>query len=135
MIEDDLRAMPESNDMNDAQLKFFRERLWVLRGEVLERERGIRERLNENGALADPADPALAEESRWLDLRLRDRESRLRTEIDASLRAIRDGDYGWCEVSGEAIGIARLLAWPTATTCADVKTDFEARERVYGNGR
>ncbi|MES1924452.1 TraR/DksA family transcriptional regulator [Salinisphaera sp. T31B1] len=84
---------------------------------------------------ADPGDRAMAEESRWLDLRLRDREARLRHKIDSSLRAIRDGDYGWCEVSGEAIGIPRLLARPTATTCADVKTDAETRERAFRGGR
>lgn len=135
MTEDELRAMPDANYMNDHQLRFFRERLLAQRAEVLERERDIRARLNDNGALADPGDRALAEESRWLDLRLRDREARLRQKIDASLRAIRDGDYGWCEVSGEAIGIPRLLARPTATTCADVKTDAETRERVYHAAR
>ena len=135
MTEDELRAMPDADYMNDDQLRFFRERLLAQRAEVLERERDIRARLNDNGALADPGDRALAEESRWLDLRLRDREARLRHKIDASLRAIRDGDYGWCEVSGEAIGIPRLLARPTATTCADVKTDAETRERVYRAAR
>jgi len=127
--------MPDTDYMNTAQLQFFRERLLVLRAEVLEREREIRVRLNDNSLFADPVDRAFAEESRWLDLRLRDREARLRTKIDASLRAIRDGDYGWCEVSGEAIGIPRLLARPTATTCADVKTDAEARERLYREAR
>ena len=123
--------MPETDYMNTAQLAFFRQTLLTLREEVLMREREIRERLNDSTTLADPGDRALAEESRWLDLRLRDREARLRDKIEASLRLIRDGDYGWCEISGEAIGIERLLARPTATTCADVKTDAEFRERAY----
>ncbi|RJS95139.1 TraR/DksA C4-type zinc finger protein [Salinisphaera sp. Q1T1-3] len=131
MTEDEIRAMPHSEYMNEAQQRFFRALLLSLRGEVLERERDIRERLNDSGTIADPGDRALIEESRWLDLRLRDREAKLREKIDASLRDIRRGDYGWCEISGEPIGIARLLARPTATTCADVKTDAETRERIF----
>jgi len=135
MTEAELRAMPESDYMNTAQLQFFREQLLTQRVEVLEREREIRVRLSNTTILADPADRALAEESRWLDLRLRDREAQLRTKIDGSLRDIRNGDYSWCEISGEAIGIPRLLARPTATTCVDVKTDAEARERVFRGAR
>ncbi|WP_348767418.1 TraR/DksA C4-type zinc finger protein [uncultured Salinisphaera sp.] len=135
MTEDELRAMPDSQYMSPDQLAFFRDRLLRLREEVLVRERDIRVRLNENLTFADPGDRALAEEARWLDLRLRDREAQLRNKIDASLKLIRDGDYGWCEVSGEPIGIERLLARPTATTCADVKTDAELRERAFRAAR
>ena len=127
--------MPASQYMSPDQLEFFRGRLLRLREEVLVRERQIRERLNDNTALADPGDRALAEEARWLDLRLRDREAQLRNKIDAALKLIRDGDYGWCEVSGEPIGIERLLARPTATTCADIKTDAELRERAFRAAR
>ena len=127
--------MPANQYMSPDQLEFFRGRLLQLREEVLVREREIRERLNDNTSLADPGDRALAEETRWLDLRLRDREAQLRNKIDASLKLIRDGDYGWCEVSGEPIGIERLLARPTATTCADVKTDAELRERAFRAAR
>ena len=112
MTEDELRAMPDSQYMSPDQLAFFRDRLLRLREEVLVRERDIRVRLNENLTFADPGDRALAEEARWLDLRLRDREAQLRNKIDASLKLIRDGDYGWCEVSGEPIGVERLLARP-----------------------
>ncbi|WP_353221021.1 TraR/DksA C4-type zinc finger protein [Salinisphaera sp. S4-8] len=135
MTEDELRAMPANQYMSPDQLEFFRGRLLQLREEVLVREREIRERLNDNTSLADPGDRALAEETRWLDLRLRDREAQLRNKIDAALRLIRDGDYGWCEVSGEPIGVERLLARPTATTCADVKTDAELRERAFRAAR
>ena len=134
-MEDDIRAMSATDYMNAAQLEFFRKTLLRQREEVLVREREVRVRLNENLMFADPGDRALAEESRWLDLRLRDREAQLRQKIDASLRLIRDGDYGWCEVSGEPIGIERLLARPTATTCADIKTDAELRERAYRAAR
>ncbi|MES1952471.1 DnaK suppressor protein [Salinisphaera sp. S4-8] len=127
--------MPANQYMSPDQLEFFRGRLLQLREEVLVREREIRERLNDNTSLADPGDRALAEETRWLDLRLRDREAQLRNKIDAALRLIRDGDYGWCEVSGEPIGVERLLARPTATTCADVKTDAELRERAFRAAR
>lgn len=132
MTEDELRAMPDSDYMNDAQLDFFRQRLLAIRAEVLTREAQIRARLDNNTRVADPGDRALVEESQWLDLRLRNREAHLRDKIDAALREIRNGDYGWCEVTGEAIGIERLLARPTATTGADVKNAAEARERIHG---
>ena len=131
LTEDQVRRAPESAYMNDAQLAFFQERLLQMRAEVLTRELDVKERLHQREVFADPADRASAEEEHWLDLRLRERESLLLKKIDDALRRIRDRDYGYCEKTGEAIGIARLLARPTATVCVDIKGQTERAESQY----
>ena len=123
--------MPESAYMNDTQLEFFRQRLLQMRSEVVEREVDVKERLHQRESFADPADRATAEEEHWLDLRLRERESLLLRKIDDALRRIRDREYGYCEATGEAIGIPRLLARPTATVCVDVKGQNEQIESQF----
>lgn len=129
--EDQIRRSPDSAYMNDSQLAFFQERLLQMRAEVLTRELDVKERLHQREVFADPADRASAEEEHWLDLRLRERESLLLKKIDDALRRIRDREYGWCEKTGEPIGIARLLARPTATVCVDIKGQDERAESQY----
>jgi DnaK suppressor protein len=129
LTESDVRRMPESAYMNDQQLEFFRQRLLQMRSEVVEREVDVKERLHQRESFADPADRATAEEEHWLDLRLR--ESLLLRKIDDSLRRIRDREYGYCEVTGEPIGIPRLLARPTATVSVDVKGQNEQIESQF----
>ncbi len=131
LTEDQVRRAPDSAYMNDNQLSFFQDRLLQMRGEVLARELDVKERLHQREVFADPADRASAEEEHWLDLRLRERESLLLKKIDDALRRIRDRDYGYCEKTGEAIGIARLLARPTATVCVDIKGQDERAESQY----
>jgi DnaK suppressor protein len=131
LTEADVRRMPESAYMNDTQLEFFRTRLLQMRSEVVDREVDVKERLHQRESFADPADRATAEEEHWLDLRLRERESLLLRKIDDALRRIRDREYGYCEVTGEAIGIPRLLARPTATVCVDVKGQNEQIESQF----
>ena len=131
LSESDIRRMPESAYMNDTQLEFFRQQLLQMRSEVVEREVDVKERLHQRESFADPADRATAEEEHWLDLRLRERESLLLRKIDDALRRIRDREYGYCEVTGEAIGIPRLLARPTATVCVDVKGQNEQIESQF----
>ena len=131
LSESDVRRMPESAYMNDTQLEFFRQRLLQMRTEVVEREVDVKERLHQRESFADPADRATAEEEHWLDLRLRERESLLLRKIDDALRRIRDREYGYCEVTGEAIGIPRLLARPTATVSVDVKGQNEQIESQF----
>lgn len=123
--------MPESDYMNDVQLEFFRKKLLEMREEVLTREVDIKERLHQREIFADPADRATAEEEHWLDLRLRERESMLLHKIDGALRRIRDKEYGYCEKTGEVIGIPRLLARPTATVCVDIKGQAEKIETHF----
>lgn len=131
LTEDQIRLAPDSDYMNDHQLAFFRERLLQMRNEVLARELDVKERLHQREVFADPADRASAEEEHWLDLRLRERESLLLRKIDDALRRIRDREYGYCEKTGEQIGIARLLARPTATVCVDIKGQDERAESQY----
>lgn len=126
-----LREMPEDDYMNDAQTAFFRARLLEMRVEVLSREVDAKERLHQREVFADPADRATAEEEHWLDLRLRERESLLLRKIDEALKRIADREYGYCEKTGDAIGIPRLLARPTATVCVDIKGQDERVEAQY----
>lgn len=129
--EREIRRMPESAYMNEVQLDFFRKRLQQQRAEVLARQAEVKDRLNQQESFADPADRATAEEEHWLDLRLRERESFLLRKIDESMRRMKDGDYGFCKVTGEPIGIPRLLARPTAEVCVDVKGQSEHIEAQY----
>ncbi len=131
LTDEDIRAMPEEDYMNDVQQEFFRLRLFKAREEVLARELDVKERLHQREVFADPADRATAEEEHWLDLRLRERESMLLKKIDEALRRIRDREYGYCEKTGEPIGIPRLLARPTATVCVDVKGQDEKVETHF----
>jgi len=129
--EDDIRAMSDDEYMNDAQIEFFRHRLLQMRAEVLEREVDVKERLHQREVFADPADRATAEEEHWLDLRLRERESLLLRKIDDALRRLENREYGYCEKTGDPIGIPRLLARPTATVCVDVKGQDERVEAQF----
>lgn len=131
LSDDDIRNMSEEEYMNDVQIEFFRQRLMKMREEVLARELDVKERLHQREVFADPADRATAEEEHWLDLRLRERESMLLRKIDESMRRIRDKEYGYCTKTGEAIGIPRLLARPTASVCVDVKGQDEKVETHF----
>src|SRR5690625_1631726 len=112
---EELVAMPESEYMNDAQLAFFRNRLQELESEILANAGATTENLRETQLAPDPADRATIEEEHALELRTRDRERKLLKKVQYSLQLIESGEYGWCEETGEPIGIQRLLARPTAT--------------------
>lgn len=131
LTDSDIRRMPEGAYMNETQLEFFRVKLLQMRNEVVDREVDVKERLHQRESFADPADRATAEEEHWLDLRLRERESLLLRKIDEALHRLREREYGYCEVTGEAIGIPRLLARPTATVCVDVKGQNEQIESQF----
>ncbi|TJY62381.1 RNA polymerase-binding protein DksA [Sinimarinibacterium sp. CAU 1509] len=131
LTEDELRRMSDDDYMNESQMAFFRKRLLQMREEVLQREVDVKERLHEREVFADPADRATAEEEHWLDLRLRERESLLLRKVDEALRRIENKEYGYCEKTGDPIGIPRLLARPTATVCVDVKGQDERVEAQY----
>lgn len=131
LTEETIREMDDDDYMNEAQLSFFRERLLQMRQEVLVREVDVKERLHQREVFADPADRATAEEEHWLDLRLRERESLLLRKIDEALKRIADREYGYCEKTGDPIGIPRLLARPTATVCVDIKGQDERVEAQY----
>ena len=114
---------PEEDYMNEAQLEFFREMLLALQDEIISKATQTTGNLREQEATPDPLDRATVEEEHALELRTRDRERKLLTKVQASLRQIDEGSYGYCLDTGEPIGIKRLLARPTATL------SVEAQER------
>jgi DnaK suppressor protein len=129
-----LLAMPESEYMNDRQLDFFRRKLLEMKSEIQARQSEAREQLHEHETHADPADRATAEEQHALTLRLREREAVLLAKIEQSLRRIHDREYGYCTKTGDAIGIPRLLARPTATVCVQVK-DYDEKVEAHYHAR
>ncbi|MGB5080180.1 MAG: RNA polymerase-binding protein DksA [Burkholderiales bacterium] len=118
--------------MSAEQLAFFRERLIVTQKELLEKADLTSERLREHELEADPTDQATIEEEYALELRARDRERKLLKKIDEALRRIDEGSYGYCEESGEPIGIPRLLARPTATLTVEAQSRREQKQKLYG---
>ncbi len=131
--EKELLAMPESDYMNDTQLAFFRNRLKELEQEILTNADTTTENLRETQFVPDPADRATIEEEHALELRTRDRERKLLKKVQQSITRIDAGDYGWCEETGEPIGIPRLLARPTATLSLEAQERREMRQKLYGD--
>ena len=123
--------MPESEYMNAAQLAFFKERLLAMKRQLLENAGATSEHLRENDVVPDPADRATIEEEHALELRTRDRERKLMKKIDESLQRIESGEYGYCEETGEPIGLKRLEARPIATLSIEAQERHERMERVH----
>ncbi|GLT23664.1 MULTISPECIES: RNA polymerase-binding protein DksA [Zoogloea] len=132
LTEAEILAMPEDDYMNPAQLEFFRLRLSKMREELLENAASTGANLRENEIVADPADRATVEEEHALELRVRDRERKLIKKIEEALERIAEGEYGWCEETGDPIGIGRLLARPTATLSIDAQERRERTQKLYG---
>jgi DnaK suppressor protein len=128
-----LLAMSASEYMNSTQLAYFARLLQELKTEISANAAHTGEHLRETEDAADPADRATQEEVRTLELRARDRERKLLKKINAALRRIEEGSYGYCEETGEPIGLARLLARPTATLCVEAQERHERRERQFGH--
>ena len=137
LTEKQLLKMKAADYMNDDQQAFFRAKLEEMRAEVLDRETGARERLRtiDESALTDMNDRASSEESAWLDLRLREREAFLLSRIQKSMDLLDAGDYGFCEATGDEIGIQRLLVRPTATLSVAAKEVAEKRKRSFRDTR
>lgn len=133
LTEEELLKMPESDYMNEAQLEFFRGRLQQMERELLANAGETTEHLRETVIVPDPADRATIEEEHALELRTRDRERKLLKKIQQALRSIESGDYGWCEETGDPIGVGRLLARPTATLSLEAQQRRELRQKMYGD--
>ena len=133
LTETALLAMPESDYMNDQQLAFFRERLSAMRSELQMKVDETVEHMREQETVADPADRATVEEEHALELRTRDRERKLLKKIDQALLRITDGSYGFCEETGEPIGLARLIARPTATLSVEAQTRRERMQKMFAD--
>ena len=133
LTEQELLAMPESDYMSAAQLAFFRTKLETLRAEVLgHAQRAADELRGEITLFADPADRATVEEEHDLEQRTREREQKLLKQLAQAIARIDSGDYGWCEETGDPIGIARLLARPMANLTVEAQQRREVRERMFG---
>ncbi|MCB1518879.1 MAG: RNA polymerase-binding protein DksA [Hyphomicrobiaceae bacterium] len=118
--------------MNPRQLEYFESKLRDWKAEILKESRETLENLQEvSVAHADMADRASSESDRALELRTRDRQRKLIAKIDAALRRIDDGTYGYCEETGEPIGLARLDARPIATLSLEAQERHERNEKVY----
>lgn len=131
LSEAELLGMSADDYMNAAQLEFFRERLLALQAELRENSEETRTHLRETVATPDEADRATQEEEQVLEQRIRDRELKLLHKVEAALRRIEDGTYGYCEATGEPIGIGRLLARPTATLSLEEQERHERAERLF----
>jgi DnaK suppressor protein len=118
--------------MNPRQREYFRKKLESWRDEILRESRETLENLQEESQNhPDMADRASSESDRALELRTRDRQRKLISKIDAALKRIDDGTYGYCEETGDPIGIARLDARPIATLSLEAQESHERREKVY----
>ena len=131
-LADDYRLSEDEEFMSARQREDFRKKLNAWKDEILRESRGTLETLQEeNTNHPDMADRASSESDRALELRTRDRQRKLIAKIDAALKRIEDGSYGFCEETGEPIGLARLDARPIATLSLEAQEMHERREKVY----
>lgn len=133
LSEAEILKMADKDYMNAAQLAFFKNRLLTMKEEILINARETGEHLKENEVFADPNDRATVEEENMLEQRVRDRERKLLKKIDASLARIESGEYGFCLETGEPIGVARLIARPTAELSIEAQEKHERLERLYAD--
>ncbi|TXR54240.1 TraR/DksA C4-type zinc finger protein [Reinekea thalattae] len=131
LTEEQLLAAPEDEYMNEAQLAFFRQLLLTQAEELKVSLANAKEQLASFENEPDELDKASVEEERRMALRFLDRQTKLLPKIMESIKRIDEDDYGFCAVTGEPIGIKRLLLRPTATLCAEEKQRQELKERNY----
>ena len=130
----ELLAMPDAEYMNDVQLAAFRLKLSALKSGILNNAGETTEHLREDSSVVpDPADRATIEEEHALELRTRDRERKLLKKIEQSIARIDAGDYGYCDETGEPIGVGRLLARPTATLSLEAQQRRELKQKMFGD--
>ena len=134
LTEPELLAMPESEYMGEKQLEFFRAKLQALKDDLLSNAGETTEHLREDTSIVpDPADRSTIEEEHALELRTRDRERKLLKKISQSIGRIDAGDYGYCDETGEPIGLGRLLARPTATLSLEAQQRREMKQKMFGD--
>ncbi len=134
LSDDELMAMPEAEYMNEKQLEFFRMKLQALKDDLLSNAGETTEHLREDTSIVpDPADRATIEEEHALELRTRDRERKLLKKISQSLTRLESGEYGFCDETGEPIGLGRLIARPTATLSLEAQQRRELKQKMFGD--
>jgi DnaK suppressor protein len=132
MTEEEILAATESDNMSPRQLDFFRQRLQEERRQLLSNAQETTTHLQDNESTPDPSDRASVEEEHTLELRVRDRERKMLKKIEEAILRIDSGEYGYCEETGEPIGIARLLARPTATLSIEAQERREKLKKMHG---
>ncbi len=134
LVDDDIMAMSDAEYMNDTQFKYFRKLLVALRTDMLKNAGETTEHLREETVVTpDPTDRATIEEEHALELRTRDRERKLLKKIEQSISRIDSEDYGYCDETGEPIGVPRLLARPTANLSLEAQQRRELRQKMFGD--
>lgn len=133
LTAEEILKMPDDDYMNAQQLEFFRRRLTGLEKELRANADQTTVNLRETTVVPDPADRATIEEEHALELRTRDRERKLLKKVQAVIKRIDDGDYGYCEETGDPIGVARLMARPTATLSLEAQQRRELKQKMYGD--
>ena len=134
LTDEEVLAMPDSEYMNDKQMAYFRIMLVTLKRDMLNNAGETTEHLREDTVVVpDPADRATIEEEHALELRTRDRERKLLKKIEQSIQRIDAGDYGYCDETGEPIGVGRLLARPTATLSLEAQQRRELKQKMFGD--
>lgn len=132
VLPPDYRPSEDEPFMNERHRVYFRQKLTTWKEEIIRQTRETLAGLHEDSTQhADLADRATSETDRALELRARDRQRKLIAKIDAALARIEDGTYGYCEETGEPIGLKRLDARPIATLSLEAQERHERRERVY----
>lgn len=134
LTDEEVKAMPDSEYMNEKQLAFFRHKLSLLKQDIHNSAGETTEHLREDTVVVpDPADRATIEEEHALELRTRDRERKLLKKIEQSIARIDSGDYGYCDETGEAIGVGRLIARPTANLSLEAQQRRELKQKMFGD--
>jgi DnaK suppressor protein len=134
LTDEEVLAMPDTEYMNEKQMAFFRLKLQQLKQDILNSAGETTEHLREETVIVpDPADRATIEEEHALELRTRDRERKLLKKIEQSIARIDAGDYGYCDETGEPIGVGRLLARPTATLSLEAQQRRELKQKMFGD--
>ncbi|MCV2880787.1 RNA polymerase-binding protein DksA [Actibacterium sp. XHP0104] len=131
-LPDDYRPAEDEPFMNERQLEYFRRKLLSLKAELLDESKSTIEGLQDGARnIPDLADRASEETDRALELRIRDRQRKLVSKIDGALRRIDEGEYGYCQETGEPISLRRLDARPTTTLSLEAQERHERREKVH----
>ena len=131
-LDQDYRPSEDEEFMNDKHIAYFRKKLQDWKADILRESKSTIEALQgESSKLPDVADRASSETDRSIELRARDRQRKLVRKIDEALKRIEDGSYGYCEETGEPIGLKRLDARPIATLSIEAQERHERREKVH----
>lgn len=133
LTAEEILQMSDDDYMDERQLAFFRNLLVQMENELRQNADQTTVNLRETTVAPDPTDRATIEEEHALELRTRDRERKLLKKVEAAIRRIDEGEYGYCEETDDPIGVARLMARPTATLSLEAQQRRELKQKMYGD--